>query len=132
MKRSGILNKEISEVIASMGHYQRVIICDAGFPIPLEVRRIDLTVTQGIPGFFEVYRAILDELVLESVYIAEETPENNPDTYRRMLELLPKGMTPQMIPHERFKELSHTAVACIRTGECKPYSNIMLESGVFY
>jgi len=36
------------------------------------------------------------------------------------------------IPHEKFKALSKDSKAVIRTGECKPYSNVILESGVTF
>jgi D-ribose pyranase len=38
----------------------------------------------------------------------------------------------EMIPHERFKELTHQAAAVIRSGECTPYANIILVSGVVF
>ena len=34
MKRSNLLNSELSYAIASMGHGDLMIVCDAGFPIP--------------------------------------------------------------------------------------------------
>lgn len=34
MKRVGILNENISRVVASMGHGDMLAVCDAGFPIP--------------------------------------------------------------------------------------------------
>ncbi|MCJ7529778.1 MAG: D-ribose pyranase, partial [Anaerolineales bacterium] len=34
MKKTGVLNKDIPEVIASMGHMDMLVIGDAGLPIP--------------------------------------------------------------------------------------------------
>jgi D-ribose pyranase len=56
MKKTGIVNQDISQVIAGMGHYQKIIICDAGFPIPDGVRRIDLSLVPGQPAFMEVLK----------------------------------------------------------------------------
>ncbi len=40
MKKHGVLNCEISEVVATMGHTDLLAIADAGLPIPDEVWRI--------------------------------------------------------------------------------------------
>ncbi|PIW12307.1 MAG: D-ribose pyranase, partial [Candidatus Infernicultor aquiphilus] len=38
----------------------------------------------------------------------------------------------KFISHEELKELSKQARAIIRTGECSPYANIILISGVIF
>ncbi|QGQ97770.1 D-ribose pyranase [Paenibacillus psychroresistens] len=131
MKITGILNHSISEVIASMGHYQEIVICDAGFPIPPGVKRIDLSLTPGMPAFLVVLKTVLLELCVEEVVIAEETGIHSP---ARLLDIrnIFSELTPTVIPHTEFKQRSKTAIACIRSGECTPYSNIILVSGVTY
>lgn len=131
MKKTGILNKEISDVIAGMGHYQQIIVCDAGFPIPPEVRRIDLALEPGLPAFMDVLRVVLKELQVEEVVIACESRDQSPARFAEMLAMFP-GMTPRLVPHTEFKQMSHNVKACIRSGECTPYSNMMLVSGVTY
>ena len=42
-----LLTDELADVIARLGHMDEVIICDAGFPIPLGVRTVDI----GLPTF---------------------------------------------------------------------------------
>jgi D-ribose pyranase len=131
MKKTGILNKEISDVVAGMGHYQSLVICDAGFPIPEEVRRIDLALEPGMPAFMDVLRVVLKELHIEEIIIASETVDQSPARYSEMLASFP-GITPEVVSHTELKKLSHNAKACIRSGECTPYSNIILVSGVTY
>jgi len=131
MKKSGILNKEISDVVASMGHYQSLVICDAGFPIPDGVKRIDLALEPGLPAFMDVLRVTLKELQVEEIVIANETSNQSPERYKEMIALFP-GITPKLVPHTEIKRLSHNAKACIRSGECTPYSNLILVSGVTY
>jgi D-ribose pyranase len=131
MKKTGILNKEISDVIAGMGHYQSIIVCDAGFPIPEGVRRIDLALEPGLPAFLDVLRVVLKELQVESVVIAAETEDQSPARYQEIRSMFP-AIQPQVVPHTEFKKMSFSAKACIRSGECTPYSNIMLISGVTY
>jgi D-ribose pyranase len=131
MKKTGILNKEISDVVASMGHYQSMVICDAGFPILDEVKRIDLALEPGLPAFVDVLRVILKELQVEEIINASETIGQSPELYKEMTALFP-GIIPKLVPHTEFKRMSHTAKACIRSGECTPYSNLILVSGVTY
>ncbi len=62
MKRSGILNPQLAQVVASMGHTELLCIADSGLPIPPEVLRIDLALAAGAPGFLQTLDAVLNEL----------------------------------------------------------------------
>lgn len=42
MKKSVLINSEISSIISKMGHTDMLTICDSGLPIPKNVERIDL------------------------------------------------------------------------------------------
>lgn len=129
MKKIGILNQGISEVIAGMGHGDMLVIGDCGLPIPIGVRRIDLALTPGVPGFLETLRAILQELEVENAVIATEMETVSPKMYECVKELM--GSVPiNQCNHDDFKEMNKKAVAVIRTGECTPYANIILKSGV--
>ena len=55
----GILNSNIASLVARSGHMDEIIVCDAGFPIPLGVETIDLALSAGHPDVLEV----LEELV---------------------------------------------------------------------
>ena len=61
MKKIGVINGPISEVIAKMGHYDMLMLGDAGLPIPPGVRRIDLALCQGVPSFIQTLRVVLSE-----------------------------------------------------------------------
>lgn len=129
MKKTGILNQGISEVIAGMGHGDMLVIGDCGLPIPSGVRRIDLALTHGVPEFLETLRVILQELEVEKAVIATEMETISP----KMLESVKVMMGSVLLEkctHEEFKEMNKRAVAVIRTGECTPYANIILRSGV--
>ena len=54
MKKSGILNAPLSQIVARMGHTDKLVICDSGLPIPKGVDLVDLAVTQNIPRFIDV------------------------------------------------------------------------------
>ena len=131
MKKTGILNKEISDVVAGMGHYQSIVICDAGFPIPDDIKRIDLALEPGLPAFMDVLRVVLKELYIEEFIVANETVNQSPDRFEEIIAMFP-NVSPKLISHDEFKKISHNAKACIRSGEVTPFSNLILISGVIY
>jgi len=131
MKKNGILNPQLNRVISEMGHRDMLIIADAGLPIPKEVERVDLTLKNGIPSFTEVLRAVLSELEVEEAYVAKEIKEKNPQILNLVSSLIGIGEV-KFITHEELKELSKQARAIVRTGECSPYANIILISGVTF
>ena len=49
MKRNGILNLGLNQALAAMGHGDFMIVCDAGFPIPAQVSRVDLAIVADVP-----------------------------------------------------------------------------------
>ena len=131
MKKGGILHPELSKVIASLGHKDMVVICDAGFPVPREAKRIDLILTKNIPRFLDTLKLILEELEVESAIIAKEMREVSPETYEKTKELL-KNIPIKEVSHEKLKEISKQAKAIIKTGEFTPYANIILICGVVF
>jgi D-ribose pyranase len=131
MKKSGILNSHISSIIASMGHLDHITICDAGFPIPKDVERIDLALIPGEPDFLSVLRAIANDLEVERIILAEEIKELNPMIEKELLKRF-EDIEVGYQPHADFKVLSQTSRAIIRTGECTPYANVILISGVTF
>lgn len=42
MKKTALLNAQLSHCIATLGHTESLTICDAGLPIPLSVERIEI------------------------------------------------------------------------------------------
>ncbi|MCD2165140.1 D-ribose pyranase [Comamonas koreensis] len=133
MKRAALLNIELSQIIAAMGHGDMLVIGDAGLPVPPGVRRVDLAVARGVPSLDQVLQAILSELQVEAAIVANECLDGQqlPAWYqRRQADGLPSA--PQCVSHEAFKAMSRQAVAVVRTGECTPYANIALRSGVAF
>lgn len=131
MKKHGILNPQLSRVIAELGHTDALVIADAGLPIPPGVERIDLALTGGIPRFTDVLSAILGEMQVERAVIAREMQAASPQLHAQI------GATMNNCPigevsHEDFKLLTARARAIVRTGEFTPYANIILYSGVVF
>jgi D-ribose pyranase len=131
MKKIGILNQPLSAAIAGLGHTDSLVIADAGLPIPPETQRIDLALTRGIPSFLDALRAVLTEMQVEQATVAEELAQANPQVYEALKALL-TNVPVRLVPHATFKELTHSARAVVRTGECTPYANIILTAGVVF
>ncbi len=131
MKKSTLLNQPTSAVIAEMGHTDELVIADAGLPIPGSTQRIDLAVTRDVPGFLETLRVVLSELEVESAVIAEEMAATNPSVYAQLMDLL-GAMPIAVMAHDDFKKRTAGAKAVVRTGECSPYANVILVSGVVF
>lgn len=131
MKKTTLLQSELSYIIATLGHLDRLVIADAGLPIPAETVRIDLALTQGVPGAIQTLKVILDEMQVERIILAEEVKERNPTFLANVQELLPT-IPIDFVPHIDFKTQTSSARAVVRTGEFAPYANVILVSGVVF
>ena len=132
MKKTGLLNIALSRVIAGLGHGDILVIGDAGLPVPPGVELIDLAVTPGVPDFASVLRAVLEEMQVERHVLAEQMLEVAPPALAQVQGLQGQLGVRELLTHQAFKTLCHQAKAVVRTGECKPYSNIALVAGVTF
>jgi D-ribose pyranase len=131
VKKNGVLNHRLSDVIAQMGHTDLLVIADAGLPVPKDVERIDLAVIEGVPALLDVARAVAGDLQVEQIYIATELTQRNQAFIEHVRALFP-GVPISDVPHDEFKKMTRSARAVVRTGECTPYANILLRSGVIF
>ena len=122
-----ILNPELLARLAALGHGDRVVIADAGLPIPADVPAIDLSLVEGLPSFAQVLRVVLEALVVESATYAREADESR--TEPKIAQLL-GSVTSTTVSHEELKQLTQSASFVIRTGEFTPFMNICLVAGV--
>lgn len=130
MKRNGILNSQLMQQIAALGHTDTFLIGDAGMPVPNGVPVIDLVLMLGVPTFEQVLRAVLAETVVEAGTIAEEAAGKNPAAVALIHSLI--SVPIKIIPHTDFKNATRTCKFAIRTGEATPYANIILQAGVSF
>jgi D-ribose pyranase len=131
MKKTTLLQCDLSYIIATLGHLDTLVIADAGLPIPSETVRIDLALTQGAPGAVQTLQVILDEMKVEKVILAEEAQERNLKFLADVQELLP-GVPVEFVTHSELKTRTASARAVVRTGEFAPYANVILVSGVVF
>lgn len=131
MKKSGLLNRDLSAIVAAMGHYDRLVVSDAGFPIPVDMDYVDLSLGPGSPTVLEVVELLVQELEVEESYVASEALTPMPDRLSVLSAALP-GAKVADVSHVDFKAMAATARAVVRTGDFTPYANVMLVSGVVY
>lgn len=139
MHKGQLFNSEIVQALSKMGHTDQIAIGDAGLPIPNAVQRIDLALTYGIPTFMQVFESLSKEMQIEKVILAQEVIAQNPTIHNKILKQLKKIKQTQQnsveivyVSHEELKQQTHHCKAVIRTGECTPYANIILQSGVIF
>ncbi|MGO1642072.1 MAG: D-ribose pyranase [Lactobacillus amylovorus] len=132
MKKHGILNSDISKVLADMGHTDQLTVADCGLPIPRGVNKIDLSLKIGNPKFIDVLEEVLKDMEVEKVYLAEEIKNNNSPVYEQVSALVGKEVSVEFLSHEDFKKLTLDSKAIIRTGEVSPFANIILQSNVIF
>lgn len=132
MKRSGILNQQLSEAIASMGHGQIMMIVDAGFPIPADAWRIDLAIGANLPTLAQLYQLIAPELIVEKVMFATEVKDLNAPLYRSLCTWFDERDFEPVSYEETVGPLAQKAKVIVRSGALDPWGNIALVSGVDY
>jgi D-ribose pyranase len=132
MKRYGHLNREVSRVLARMGHTDSLVIADCGLPVPDGVECIDLSIALGDPPFLRVLDTVLADFKAERAVFATEAKDHNPAVAARASWLSHERVQVDFVTHESLKNLSHRARAVIRTGEATAYANVVLYSGVIF
>lgn len=145
MKRRGILNSKLSELVAKMGHGDLILIGDIGCPFPRHemTKTVDLAVTDGVPKVTDVLKVVMEELVVEGYIVAEETKKINPEhyaAYKTIIENYQNKGNPleeQVLPHSKIKNMwlngaieGEEVKVFVRTGERSPYDYIFLRAGV--
>src|ERR1700686_3647465 len=130
MKRNGILNLGLNQALAAMGHGDLMIVCDAGFPIPAQVNRVDLAIVADVPDLETVLTAISADFIAEKIGYAHEMAQNNP-RLKEKVDRIFVGAELVTFPHaEILTEIAAKAKYIVRTGAFDPWGNILLSSGV--
>src|SRR5690606_22339941 len=128
MKKTPLLNAALSAAIARLGHGDIIVIGDAGMPVPPGTPCIDLALTAGVPDFATTLQVVLSEMQVQGHLLARETLEVAPmglDTIEALYAAGELGER-QLVSHAELKAACAKARVQIRTGECRPYSNIAL------
>ncbi|WP_321003921.1 D-ribose pyranase [Eisenbergiella porci] len=130
MLKNTILNSCLIETLCRLGHTQTLCICDAGLPIPPESKLIDLAFLPGYPDIYTVTKGILACTPIEKVYCAQESISFNTAFTVFLEQHLDCEIS--FISHDTLKKMSCSCVAYVRTGECTPYANIILQAATSF
>jgi D-ribose pyranase len=127
MKKNPLLHPEISQIIASLGEGDRLVIATADLPISTEMHRIDLALTKGIPSIEQTLIAVLTELHVREVVMAEELEGSNQEFVNSLKAIL--GDVPvTKVLYVALKQQTKLAKAVIRTGDLTKTGTIILSA----
>ena len=79
----------------------------------------------------DVLRVVLKEMCVEKYIVAAETKEHSPKRFEEICAMF-DGVNPMVISQNDLKDLGKHSKAFIRTGECTPYSNVVLVGGCYF
>jgi D-ribose pyranase len=128
VKKRGILNPALSQLLARTGHTDYFTICDRGFPVPDGPERIDLALVDDIPTILDVLNAVADEYQIDRIVITREMMEISPHRVDELTQIVGADKL-EVSTHINLKRLSQSGKATVRTGDTCPYGNIIVVSG---
>jgi D-ribose pyranase len=128
MRETGTINRGISDVLSTMGHTDELIVCDAGFAIPLGMRTVDISLARNRPTVLEVLAELKEHFSVEKLVMANETKNVSPTRFAAISDLFGKDMPVETTPQAQFRQRAKGVKAIIRTGDFTAYSNVLLVS----
>ena len=132
MKKRGILHPDLSRALATVGHYDIIVVADAGLALPNDSRRVDLAIVDGIPSVSQLLDILLNEVAVEQVSLASELREWDPQVLDE-IEVRLGGRRPSFEAHDDLKgRWLREAKFFIRSGQCSAYASVGLTCDVSY
>ena len=115
-------------MLASAGHTDELLICDAGYPVPVGVPTVELAYRPGQAPFLDVLSAVVATIHVERAVIAAEDVDDLGSAIDHLLVWSPADR----VPHQALKERARTCRGVIRTCEYTRYANVILTVGVAF
>lgn len=129
MKKTGIINSQLMGELTRMRHRDKIMICDAGFPVPEGKTLVDVSLVAGLPTVDQVLKAVCNEILIEDIVVPNRFEEFYPEFFE---ELKTKFANHEFIrmPVKDMVERAYDrdVKLFIRTGENRPMGNILLSS----
>ena len=82
------MNGQLLRVLGETGHKDLLLVSDAGMPLPKDVERVDLSLVPGITAYTDVLQAVVDDIMVEKAFLAEEVKTISPKIHAKILEIL--------------------------------------------
>lgn len=129
MNELGLINRNLSRIVAEQGHLDLLMITDAGFAIPLGVETVDLSLKENSPMVLDVANELHKYHSVEKLIFARQTVERNPKLVNDIKNIWGNTLEVEIIDHAELKQLARSVKAIIRTGDFTAYGNVILVSG---
>lgn len=126
---NGILNPQISSLLARVRHTNMLVISDRGFPFWPMIETVDISLVDDIPTVLQVFNAIRPNFEIGEILMAEEFVKTNTPEICTALSTAANHIPIRYLGHKEFKKLIPGAIGLIRTGDTIQYSNMILVSG---
>ena len=128
MLRSGIVNPQLLALLARTRHTNTLVIADRGFPSWPQIEIVDLSLSDNIPTVLQVLTAIKAGWHFKQAWMAHEFCENCLPEDLAAISALVEPDAICFESHAALKLRVPLATGIIRTADCTPYANIILES----
>ncbi len=136
-----LLNAEILHVLASMGHGDSLVICDANFPAasvakdtacakPIQLSVDALVALEAILTVFPIDTFDIEAPPVAGMAVVGKPEEVPPIIAEAKPKLAKSGAEIELIERHAFYEMARRTYAVIRTTEMRHYGNFILRKGV--
>ena len=133
-----LLHADLLQALAAMGHGDEIAIVDANFPTATFSRRIvqlvGASASEALDAILTVFP--LDTFVVPAAFTMEvvDDPEAVPEPVREFATVFTRHELAEAeigrLARNAFYERARNAFAVVRSGELRPYGNILLVKGV--
>lgn len=129
MKKRGIFNAQLIGELTKIRHTEKIVLCDAGLPVPQGKTLVDVSLVEGLPTVEQVFKAVCNEILIEEISIPEVFIQTRPTFYCLIKERFVNQRL-NVIQNEQWTETLNApdVKLFIRTGDVLPCSNIILSS----
>jgi L-fucose mutarotase len=133
-----LLHADLLHALASMGHGDELVIADANFPAASLARRLIPLAGVSAPDALDAVLTVLplDDFVAQPAMTMEVAgdPDAVPAPVREFAAVFTRHQLGDTdighLDRESFYARARAAFAIVRTGELRPYGNILLVKGV--
>ncbi|MFI6867631.1 D-ribose pyranase [Nocardia sp. NPDC050406] len=126
MRTTGIIHADLLSALTTLRHTDLFAVSDSGLPVPAGVPVIDLGISYGLPRFEPVLDLVLAEVTVEAAWTSRDITQHNPEAAT----MLTDRLQPELLDHADFKNRIGQCRFVVRTGEARPYANVLLRAGV--
>lgn len=129
MRETGIVNRDICDVLSTLGHTDEMIVCDAGFAIPSGVRTVDISYGENKPTVIEVLSELKKHFSVEKLLISRDTKEHVPTRFKELSRIFGDDVAVELVSQDELRARARNVKAVIRTGDFTVFSNVLVVSG---